>query len=70
MPRLRWLPRQHRLAEQLGDVLGQSVVAENKPDAGGIVGVNEVAQATPDGYSFVLIDPSIVINPSLHASMP
>ncbi len=58
------------LAKQLTAVLGQTVVAENKPGAGGIVGVNEVAHGTPDGYDIVLIDPSIVINQTLHKSMP
>jgi tripartite-type tricarboxylate transporter receptor subunit TctC len=58
------------LAKQLTGILGQTVVAENKPGAGGIVGVSEVAHATPDGYNVVLIDPSIVINQTLHKSMP
>ena len=58
------------LAKQLTGVLGQTVVADNKPGAGGIVGVDEVAHSTPDGYDIVLIDPSIVINPTLHKSMP
>lgn len=58
------------LAKELTAILGQTVVAENKPGAGGIVGVNEVAQGTPDGYNVVLIDPSIVINQTLHKSMP
>jgi tripartite-type tricarboxylate transporter receptor subunit TctC len=58
------------LAKQLTSVLGQTVVAENKPGAGGIVGVDYVAHSAPDGYNIVLIDPSIVINPTLHKSMP
>jgi len=58
------------LAKQLTEVLGQTVVAENKPGAGGIVGVSDVAHADPDGYNIVLIDPSIVINPTLQKSMP
>ncbi len=58
------------LAKQLTGILGQTVVAENKPGAGGIVGVNEVAHGTPDGYNVVLIDPSIVINQTLHKTMP
>lgn len=57
------------LAKELTGILGQTVVAENKPGAGGIVGVNEVARGTPDGYNVVLIDPSIVINQTLHKSM-
>jgi tripartite-type tricarboxylate transporter receptor subunit TctC len=58
------------LAKQLTAVLGQTVIAENKPGAGGIVGVNEIAHDTPDGYNVVSIDPSIVINQTLHKSMP
>jgi tripartite-type tricarboxylate transporter receptor subunit TctC len=58
------------LAQQLGTVLGQSVVVENRPGAGGIVGVDSVAHAAPDGYDLVLIDPSIVTNPILHKTMP
>lgn len=58
------------LAQQLGTVLGQSIVVENRPGAGGIVGVDTVAHAPPDGYNLVLIDPSVVTNPVLHKTMP
>jgi tripartite-type tricarboxylate transporter receptor subunit TctC len=58
------------LAQQLSLVLGQSVVVENRPGAGGIVGVDSVAHAAPDGYNLVLGDPSIVTNPVLHKTMP
>lgn len=58
------------LAQQLGSLLGQSVVVDNKPGAGGIVRVDSVAHAAPDGYDLVLIDPSIVTNPVLHKKMP
>jgi tripartite-type tricarboxylate transporter receptor subunit TctC len=58
------------LAQKLGDVLGQTIVPENRPGAGGIVGVDYVAHATPDGYNIVLMDPGIVINPTLQKSMP
>ena len=58
------------LAQQLGAVLGQTIVVDNRPGAGGIVGVNSVAHAAPDGYDLVLIDPSIVTNPVLHKKMP
>ena len=58
------------LAQKIGDVLGQTVVPENKPGAGGIVGVDYVAHATPDGYSMALMDPGIVANPTLQKSMP
>jgi tripartite-type tricarboxylate transporter receptor subunit TctC len=58
------------LAQKTGDALGQTVVAENKPGAGGIVGVDYVAHSAPDGYEMALMDPAIVINPTLQKSMP
>lgn len=58
------------LAQHLGDALGQPVVAENRPGAGGIVGTDAVARSQPDGYTLLLMDPAIVINPTLQASVP
>jgi tripartite-type tricarboxylate transporter receptor subunit TctC len=58
------------VAQKLGEALGQTVVAENRPGAGGIVGIDYVAHAAPDGYNIVIMDPAIVINPSLQKSMP
>jgi len=58
------------LAQKLGQVLGQTVVPENRPGAGGIVGVDFVAHSAPDGYNIVIMDPAIVINPTLQPSMP
>ncbi len=58
------------LAQYLGKPLGQSVVAENRPGAGGILGTDTVARSAPDGYTLVLMDPAIVINPTLQPSMP
>ena len=49
---------------------GGTIVVDNRPGAGGIVGVDLVAHAAPDGYDLVLIDPSIVTNPMLHKKMP
>ena len=58
------------LAQHLNKSLGQPVVAENRPGAGGIVGTDTVARSAPDGYSLVIMDPAIVINPTLQPSMP
>jgi len=58
------------LAQHLGDALGQPVVAENRPGAGGIVGTDTVARSAPDGYTLLLMDPAIVINPTLQESVP
>jgi tripartite-type tricarboxylate transporter receptor subunit TctC len=58
------------LAQKLSEQLGQQVVAENRPGAGGIVGTDVVARSAPDGYTLVLMDPAIVINPTLQADVP
>ena len=48
------------LALRLSESLGQSVVAENRPGAGGMVGADAAARATPDGYTILLTDPALV----------
>jgi tripartite-type tricarboxylate transporter receptor subunit TctC len=58
------------LAQKLGAALNQTIVPDNRPGAGGIVGVDFVAHSDPDGYNLVIIDPAIVINPTLQPSMP
>jgi tripartite-type tricarboxylate transporter receptor subunit TctC len=58
------------VALKLGEALGETVVAENRPGAGGIVGVDYVAHSDPDGYNIVIMDPAYVINPILQKSMP
>jgi len=42
------------LAPKLSELLGQSVIVENKPGAGSVLGTDFVAKARPDGYTFVL----------------
>src|SRR5262249_22469125 len=58
------------LATHMSGPLGQQVVAENRPGAGGIAGTDTVARSAPDGYTIVIMDPAIVINPTLQPSMP
>src|SRR5262245_23757437 len=58
------------LATHMSGTLGQQVVAENRPGAGGIAGTDAVARSAPDGYTLVIMDPAIVINPTLQPSMP
>jgi len=59
-----------KIAQYLSEALGQPVVAENHPGAGGMLGTSLVAHATPDGYTIVIMDPAIVINPTLQPSVP
>ena len=58
------------LAQRLSENIGQPVVAENRPGAGGIAGTDFVAKAAPDGYTILLMDPAVVINPTLQPSIP
>src|SRR5579862_4778597 len=58
------------IGQHLSDALGQTVVVDNKPGAGGIVGVDYVAHSAPDGYQMAIMDPAVVINPTLQKSMP
>lgn len=58
-------------ADKLGGVLGQPVVIENRPGAGGILGMELVARAAPDGYTLGLANMSqLVFNPYLFSSLP
>jgi len=59
------------LAPRLSDILGQPVVLENRPGAGGVVGTDAVAKSPPDGSVFVLSTLSpIGLSPGLPAPMP
>ena len=58
------------LAIRLSEGLGQQVVPENRPGAGGAVGADVVARAAPDGYTIILTDPALVTNPTLVPTTP
>src|SRR5687767_2241054 len=46
------------IAQPLSEALGQQVIVENKPGAGGIAAVMSVVTAPPDGYTLVMADSS------------
>lgn len=59
------------LGAELKNELGQAVIVENKPGAGGNIGGDAAAKATPDGYTILMAAAGpTVINPSLYSKMP
>ena len=59
------------LAQKLGDQLGQSVVVENRPGAGGAIGSEMTAKAAPDGYTIQMATVSThSIGPALNPKTP
>lgn len=59
------------LAEALRDRLGQPFLVENRSGAGGNIGADIVAKATPDGYTLLIsAPPAFAINEHLYRSMP
>ena len=58
------------VAQKLGENLGQSVVIENKPGAGGIVATDTVAKSTPDGYTLLLMSNATAVSAGLFKVLP
>jgi tripartite-type tricarboxylate transporter receptor subunit TctC len=58
------------LGQRLSEAYGQNVVIDNRPGAGGIIGIETASKASPDGYTLLIMDPAIVINPSLLDRVP
>src|SRR5580692_8121999 len=56
--------------DQVGQVLGQPFVLENRPGGGGIVGAASVVRADPDGYTYILSSASMSSQVILHKSLP
>ena len=57
------------IADRLAASLGQPVVTENRGGAGGNVGAEAAARSAPDGYTIVLVAPSLAISPTLYSKL-
>jgi len=54
---------------RLTEMWGMQIVIDPRPGAGGMLATEIVAKTTPDGYTIMLVSPSHVINPALHAKV-
>ncbi|MGZ5720070.1 MAG: tripartite tricarboxylate transporter substrate binding protein [Burkholderiales bacterium] len=57
------------LGEKLAEQLGEQVVTDNRPGAGGNLGIGVTAKSAPDGYTIVIATASIAVSPSLYANL-
>jgi tripartite-type tricarboxylate transporter receptor subunit TctC len=58
------------LAPPMSEALGRPVVVENRPGAGGNIGIGAVARAQPDGHTLLVCSSAFVVNPSLYGRVP
>ena len=57
------------LAQKLTEQMGQTVINDNRPGAGGNLGLELTSKAAPDGYTLVLSSPLISLSPSLYSKL-
>jgi tripartite-type tricarboxylate transporter receptor subunit TctC len=57
-------------AQSMSPLLGQSIVIDNRPGAGGMIGAEYVARAEPDGYTLLNVQASFATNVAIRARMP
>ena len=58
------------LGVKLGESLGQSIVIENKPGAGSMIGTDQVAKSAPDGHTLLIVSSTHVISPWIYKNVP
>ena len=58
------------LAQKLSESLGKEFFVDNRPGAGGNIGIGATAQAAADGYTIALTSSSYVVNPALNKKVP
>lgn len=58
------------VANRMGGLLGQQMVADYRPGAGGAIGANLTVKSAPDGYAVMMVAAGFVMNPALTKSLP
>ena len=58
------------LSKRLSELLGQTIVLDNKPGANGNIGADYVAKSAPDGYTLLLGNSSLPISAALYSQLP
>jgi tripartite-type tricarboxylate transporter receptor subunit TctC len=57
------------VTQKLGDKLGQQIIVDNRPGAGGTLAADNVANASADGYTFYFAESAILIAPAIYAKV-
>ena len=70
-PRRRGVSQARLIGDKLTNALGQQVIVDNRPGAGGTIGVDLAAKGPPDGHTIVLASfGNILVGPSLYKKLP
>lgn len=57
-------------AQKIGEGLGRPMIVENRPGANTVIGVEHVAKSAPDGYTFLMAAPSLLVTPIMMKKPP
>ena len=58
------------VATQLAELLGENVIPDNRPGAGGNIATGAAAKAAPDGYTLMIASPTLALSPLLYKNVP